>query len=171
MPTFFFPLKPNARGEPRQQPERGTSGGCWRRLQCLVRRATGNRSPLGLPMPHGIEAWGTIILLRPHSPPENRSVPFLLSLARARTLPDRQTEARKGAYTAGTKVWKDFWVSATKRCRKKSASTGISSRRSHKRQENKSVPFFLCYPPYPRESRSTGRSLIAHQYVSNLYQL
>ena len=31
------PLAPNARGEPRQQPERGTSGGCWRRLQCDVR--------------------------------------------------------------------------------------------------------------------------------------
>ena len=28
---------PNASGEPRQQPQRGTSGGCWRRLQCLVR--------------------------------------------------------------------------------------------------------------------------------------
>jgi len=32
---------PNARGEPRQQPERGTSGGCWRRLQCVVRCSTG----------------------------------------------------------------------------------------------------------------------------------
>jgi hypothetical protein len=28
----------NAGGEPRQQPQRGTSEGCWRRLQCLVRR-------------------------------------------------------------------------------------------------------------------------------------
>src|SRR5262244_667305 len=33
----FFP-QPNARGEPRQQPQRGTSEGCWRRLQCEVRR-------------------------------------------------------------------------------------------------------------------------------------
>src|SRR2546426_12091364 len=30
-------MTPNARGEPRQQPQRGTSGGCWRRLQCVVR--------------------------------------------------------------------------------------------------------------------------------------
>ena len=29
--------QPNARGEPRQEPQRGTSGGCWRRLQCDVR--------------------------------------------------------------------------------------------------------------------------------------
>src|SRR5712691_2808339 len=37
--AWFFPQfawEPNARGEPRQQPERGTSGGCWRRLQCVV---------------------------------------------------------------------------------------------------------------------------------------
>jgi hypothetical protein len=29
--------EPNARPQPRQQPQRGTSGGCWRRLQALVR--------------------------------------------------------------------------------------------------------------------------------------
>ncbi len=31
------PLAPNARGEPRQQTQRGTSEGCWRRLQSDVR--------------------------------------------------------------------------------------------------------------------------------------
>jgi hypothetical protein len=36
----------HARGEPRQQPERGTSGGCWRRLQCVVRGESGERPPL-----------------------------------------------------------------------------------------------------------------------------
>ena len=30
-------LASNVGGEPRQWPERGTSGGCWRRLQCVVR--------------------------------------------------------------------------------------------------------------------------------------
>ena len=37
MLTFLYRRAPNARGEPRRQPERGTSGGCWRRLQCVVR--------------------------------------------------------------------------------------------------------------------------------------
>jgi hypothetical protein len=43
---------PNAGGEPRQQPQRGTSEGCWRRLQCLVRCGPGEPycSP---PRPHG----------------------------------------------------------------------------------------------------------------------
>ena len=31
-------LASNARGEPRQQPQRGTSESCWRRLQCVVGR-------------------------------------------------------------------------------------------------------------------------------------
>src|SRR5262245_52127269 len=35
----------------RQRRER--SGRCWRRLQCLVRRAPGHRLPAGLPMPPG----------------------------------------------------------------------------------------------------------------------
>jgi hypothetical protein len=30
--TFPTEYQPNARGEPRQELERGTSGGCWRRL-------------------------------------------------------------------------------------------------------------------------------------------
>jgi hypothetical protein len=41
--VFALPLclGPNARGEPRQQPERRRSGGCWRRLQCVVRGRMG----------------------------------------------------------------------------------------------------------------------------------
>ena len=49
MPTFFSPLKPNARGEPRQEPQRGTSEGCWRRLQCDVRSRAPQTSAWGPP--------------------------------------------------------------------------------------------------------------------------
>src|SRR5712691_11545822 len=32
-------MQPNAGPQPRRQPERGTSGGCWRRLQADVRQS------------------------------------------------------------------------------------------------------------------------------------
>ena len=63
-------LTPNARGEPRQQPERGTSGGCWRRLQCFVRRGPGCE-PLA-PVPRwpipgwcsgDLTVWGPVVAL------------------------------------------------------------------------------------------------------------
>ena len=46
-------LAPNARGEPRQQLERRRSGGCWRRLQCLVRPRPGESTlPAAVPFSH-----------------------------------------------------------------------------------------------------------------------
>ena len=51
-----MPWAPNARGEPRQEPQRGTSGGCWRRLQCVVRFRRAWESACGAPSatPHAI---------------------------------------------------------------------------------------------------------------------
>jgi len=52
---------PNARGEPRQEPERGTSGGCWCRLQGVVRGRMGTALRCGhhpLPThPPGLAGW------------------------------------------------------------------------------------------------------------------
>ena len=42
--------QPNAGGEPRRQPQRGTSEGWWRRLHCFVRRGVGRRLPNGVPI-------------------------------------------------------------------------------------------------------------------------
>ena len=51
LPPHARRKEPNARGEPRQQPQRGTSGGCWRRLQCVVRRGSWHRRRSHSPTP------------------------------------------------------------------------------------------------------------------------
>jgi hypothetical protein len=74
------PAGPNARGEPRRQPERGTSGGCGRRLQCVVRGRLGTTHrpqgalPSAWPGPgHRLAGWTLGI---PHPGRRTRDAPF-----------------------------------------------------------------------------------------------
>jgi hypothetical protein len=53
-------VQPNAGGEPRQQPQRGTSEGCWRRLQRDVRPGSYEGRPHFVPVPpEGMHALAT----------------------------------------------------------------------------------------------------------------